>query len=339
VPKSRVSGNLGMYLYPTLPLPKRFHIPHRESNLTTLHSWIHCEDWHSCLCSSSTSVSEFPHCDRLRRVTDLGEYGVQLFFLVSAFTLLTSLSQRSKHESRPIQNFLVRRFFRIAPLFWAALAFYFLYKGRQLGGYWSPLGISDRDMLLTAVFMHGWAATTINSVVPGGWSIAVEMNSYLLVPLLFRWITTFRRAVWLLVFSLIFRIVADVVVRLVFFQNFPTSLDYLRDSYMYLWLPAALPIFSFGFILFFILAPRLNVGASVSTTIGNADWALLLLVGAPVAAGLPGMGFASSGVVFLGLALSLALNPISLTVNGQLLRRRSELQRLSDTSPSLMAVS
>lgn len=69
----------------------------------------------------SQQVPSLP--DRLRRVTDDRQAGVQLFFLVSAFTLLTSLSQRSKRESRPIQNFLVRRFFRIAPLFWAALVF------------------------------------------------------------------------------------------------------------------------------------------------------------------------------------------------------------------------
>ena len=84
------------------------------------------------------------------------------------------------------------------------------------------------------------------------------MNFYLLVPLLFRWITTFRKAVWLLVFSLIFRIVADVVGRLVFFRNFPASHAYLIDVYLSLSLPAVLPIFSFGFILFFILAPRLK---------------------------------------------------------------------------------
>ena len=56
--------------------------------------------------------------------TNFGAYGVHLFFVASAFTLFTSLNQRSRSERRPTLNYFLRRLFRIAPLFWLAVLFY-----------------------------------------------------------------------------------------------------------------------------------------------------------------------------------------------------------------------
>ena len=114
-------------------------------------------------------------------ITNAGAYGVHLFFVASAFTLFSSLQQRSRSEKRPTLNFFLRRFFRIAPPFWLAILFYVWWKGTG-PQYWAPHGIGWLDVLATACFAHGWSPTMINSVVPGGWSIAVEMNFYLLVP-------------------------------------------------------------------------------------------------------------------------------------------------------------
>jgi peptidoglycan/LPS O-acetylase OafA/YrhL len=52
---------------------------------------------------------------------DVGPRGVQLFYVVSAFTLCVSFSKRRNIEKHPIRNFYVRRFFRIAPLFYLAI--------------------------------------------------------------------------------------------------------------------------------------------------------------------------------------------------------------------------
>jgi peptidoglycan/LPS O-acetylase OafA/YrhL len=52
-----------------------------------------------------------------------GSRGVQLFFVASAFTLCLSYERR-KNEKNPLLNFFIRRFFRIAPLFYCGFLFY-----------------------------------------------------------------------------------------------------------------------------------------------------------------------------------------------------------------------
>lgn len=91
--------------------------------------------------------------------------------------------QKRCGEPYPIKNFYIRRFLRIAPLFWLAIPIYLSING--LGpSYWAPEGIGDRQIILTALFLHGIYPDAINSVVPGGWSIAVEMTFYLIFPVL-----------------------------------------------------------------------------------------------------------------------------------------------------------
>ncbi len=51
-----------------------------------------------------------------------GARGVQLFYVVSALTLLMSREKRQGKEQAPTRNFFIRRFFRIAPLYWVTQA-------------------------------------------------------------------------------------------------------------------------------------------------------------------------------------------------------------------------
>jgi peptidoglycan/LPS O-acetylase OafA/YrhL len=112
----------------------------------------------------------------------LGRFGVQLFFFISAFTMCYMWKLR-EGESNPVKNFYLRRFFRIAPLFWMAIPFYLLANGFDIRNE-APEGVGAKQILLTATFLHGFTPNSINSVVQGGWSIAVEMTFYTLFPLL-----------------------------------------------------------------------------------------------------------------------------------------------------------
>src|ERR1700744_1896929 len=74
-------------------------------------------------CHAGSVFSDLPY--PLKKLTNFGWHGVQLFFLMSCVTLLLSWhSDEAKGRTDPIA-FWMRRFFRIAPLYYLAAAFYF----------------------------------------------------------------------------------------------------------------------------------------------------------------------------------------------------------------------
>ncbi len=253
--------------------------------------------------------------------TKFGGYGVHLFFVASAFTLFSSLNQRSRSEGWPTLNYFLRRLFRIAPLFWLAVLFYVWWYGTG-PQYWAPRGIGWLDVLATAGFAHGWSPTTINSVVPGGWSIAVEMNFYLLVPFLFTRLTNLRRCVWFFIACVLGQAVVNVAMRPVFLRMLFADEQYLADLMHGLWLPSQLPVFAAGFVLYYALAPRLarqtrqGGHATLASRTGWPSPGLWMALAAVVLAqrfmAPPSMFW---GSLFAILAAGLALHPSSLLVN------------------------
>ena len=118
----------------------------------------------------------------LGQLAIFGNLGVQLFFLVSAVTMCLMWDQR-REESQRTLKFYIRRFLRIAPLFWFAIVFY------TLAWHVSPdggclQGITWFQVATTSIFLHTFFPSATNSVVPGGWSIGIEMGFYLVFPLL-----------------------------------------------------------------------------------------------------------------------------------------------------------
>jgi len=252
--------------------------------------------------------------------TNFGAYGVHLFFVASAFTLFASLSRRSSSESRPTLNYFLRRFFRIAPLFWLAIVFYLRWNGTG-PQYWAPHGIGWADVLATACFAHGWRPTMINSVVPGGWSIAVEMNFYLLVPWLFRRLTSARRAVWFFIACLTFQAVVNAAMRPVFLRQLSADEQYLGALMEIMWLPAQLPVFAAGFVLYRWIVPdraRHSSGARLTPAARWLSWPAFVMLVTVLGFSLSGLAPTSTfwGTVFAILAAGLALHPSSVFVNG-----------------------
>ena len=192
-----------------------------------------------------------------------GAYGVQLFFLLSALTLLASIARRKtcaetaegtgasalRLSGRARREFFLRRFFRIAPMFWFGIVFYLCWKG--LGSrYWAPEGIGVGQILSTIFFLHGWTLTSINSVVPGGWSIAVEMTFYVCLPFLVTRISTFRSAC---AYSLVAIVLATALTNLLgswLPQHIASSHHYLIPHFLEYWFPAQLPVFLMGCALY-----------------------------------------------------------------------------------------
>jgi peptidoglycan/LPS O-acetylase OafA/YrhL len=241
-----------------------------------------------------------------------GRFGVQLFYIVSCVTLFMSLDSRMHREARPIAAFFIRRFFRIAPLFWLAIIFYNGVLWHESAA-WAPHGVSTADIVSNVIFLHGWHLSSIDSVVPGGWSIAVEMNFYLLLPILFLWVTNLRRAVWCAAVFLLLSVGADRFLTHVIEPHVATANLSNFFSFRQFWLPSQLPIFALGAMLFHILRlPQMTRGNGRSTAILLAMIALFLVASGPSRFVRHDMTFALA--LFLG-AWAIALQPVKLLVN------------------------
>jgi peptidoglycan/LPS O-acetylase OafA/YrhL len=196
---------------------------------------------------------------RISVLNVVGSYGVQLFFIVSAFTLFLSLEAKSGREVRPFLFFFIRRFFRIAPAFYLAAAFYLL-KGGLGPTPWAPTGIHAWQIISTLLFVNGWHPQSINAVVPGGWSIAVEMNFYLVVPFCFVLITNAYRAF----FTAAGLVVAGVVLNRLMLPSLLSGYagqTTIVGWFPQLWFPAQAGVFSIGFLLFFLFKDRVGTAS------------------------------------------------------------------------------
>ena len=128
----------------------------------------------------------------LTSIGDAARFGVQLFFVLVALCQMLSWRARGISGLSGLRDYAIARIFRIAPLFEVAIIFYLLLFG------WGPRpfaenGIYPKDVALTAVFMHGWQWNSVNSVVPGGWSIGAIASFYIVFPVL-QWISRSRVA-------------------------------------------------------------------------------------------------------------------------------------------------
>ncbi len=193
-----------------------------------------------------------PASDILSKVAVEGARGVQLFFLASALTLFFSMGARQKQEEKPLINFFIRRFFRIAPLFYLAIVFYSIWSGMG-PHYWSPNGVEWWYIPLTALFLHGWHPETINSIVPGGWSIAVEMTFYLMMPYLFLKLTNIKVTLIAIFLSLILSRILSVAVFQFFSSDYSGDQQYVLNGFSLYWFFSQLPVFLLGILLYHII--------------------------------------------------------------------------------------
>jgi len=188
-----------------------------------------------------------------------GPYGVQLFFIISGYTMMLTFGKDV--SANAIFAFYTRRFFRIVPLFWVVALMYVIRKGFH-ANYFAPDGVSLTDILLTFSLLQWLSPTAFNSVVPGGWSIAVELQFYFIFPL---FIYLFRRArnrqaiapyVLVAVIYLAGQYAAQNLVLPALYPHYPESQKYLVDLFCIFWLPNQIICFGFGFILFEILEQK-----------------------------------------------------------------------------------
>ncbi|MEO7214132.1 acyltransferase [Mucilaginibacter sp.] len=174
-----------------------------------------------------------------------GDKGVTLFFLMSAFTLCLSLNSKLKTEQKPVRNYFIRRFFRIAPLYIFIIGVILLIKINA-----PPVS----SVIANLFFVHGLNPNWVNSTVPGGWSVGIEVLFYLIFPVLFFRIKSVYSAINV---TLACMVLAKIVTALMF--RHPLINDgILWGVYTYENIISQLPVFLMGVCLFHLKQTPLN---------------------------------------------------------------------------------
>lgn len=239
-----------------------------------------------------------------------GARGVQLFYVVSAFTLMLSFSQRIGNEHSPVRNFFCRRFFRIAPMYYIGIVYYLWQDG--LGPrYW--LGdmeqISAFNILSNFTFTHGFNPYWITSVVPGGWSITVEMTFYIMLPFLAKRIKDTNKAFLFFYLAILLHGILKVVL-----LKFPfIAFERLWKEYLYLYFPSQLPVFALGIMMFYII--REESSANRISGLMLLPLPLLLMIQLALGANIFFPSHVLFGMCFVLLGAALSRYPSVLLVN------------------------
>lgn len=123
----------------------------------------------------------------LSRASDSARDGVQLFFVISAFTLTLRMGRSSDSSLR---SYAFRRLARVGPGYWLAAIGYTLVAGLS-PRLWAPHGVSGADLAIATVFGSPWQGGAALAVVPGGWSVCCEIVFYIALPFLI-WVISGR---------------------------------------------------------------------------------------------------------------------------------------------------
>jgi peptidoglycan/LPS O-acetylase OafA/YrhL len=233
---------------------------------------------------------------RMMEVAMSGQRGVQLFFIVSAFTLFLSHDNR-RTEHRPTVNFFIRRFFRLAPMFYIAAGLSYLFLRPWFG--------PRRYVVMSLLFVNGFSPWAIGYGPVGGWSVADEAIFYLCLPFLFRFIRNLRATLIVLSIAIPVLVVAS--------RRIAVAHPSIAGFATFSGFPVEFPVFLMGIAGYFIWKKHL------SRFSGERDLSLSLLMLAVVLyfslmpfhdAGL----YATSAVCLL-LLISLSLHRWHLFVN------------------------
>jgi peptidoglycan/LPS O-acetylase OafA/YrhL len=200
--------------------------------------------------------------EEIKTIVLHGNKGVQLFYIISAFTIFLTLKQRSLQRKNLSIQFYIRRFFRIAPMYYVGILFSVLLFA--LGISYQYKEITVGSVLSNTTFTHGMSPYWINGVVPGGWSIAVEVLFYMMAPFLFKKLRTLSAAIFFLIGTLF---VSALYNKFMLLYPLIDNIS-LWNEFVYFSFPYQLPVFAAGIVLYFLIYEEQTITAEATLASG-----------------------------------------------------------------------
>lgn len=180
---------------------------------------------------------------RLLAPFQYGNSGVHLFLVLSGFCLTYSRIRREQSGRRQgYRSYLAARWRRIAPPYYAAMALYLaipmaaLLLGRESS---QEHVLNLRQIGVHLLFVHGLWADTIHAISTPFWSLSLEFQFYLLLPLLYPAMRRFGGLAVVLGVA-----AASVAWRLILAWSFPGS-EHLTQGFF----PGRLTEFALGMLV------------------------------------------------------------------------------------------
>lgn len=191
---------------------------------------------------------------------DFGK-GVHLFFLLSAFSLMHS-TEHTLHRPTWMTEYFVKRFFRIAPLFYCILAGMVIWPSIKA----HYLAVNPQVLLLNLTFTFGFAPWA--GIVLAGWTVGVEMIFYAILPVLLLTVRSSKGTLVLVLASLLISYASRSVLHV----HFQHTASLYGDNWAYYSFTPNLCFFALGIYAFRIAAdgewniPAMRLGVSAFAT-------------------------------------------------------------------------
>lgn len=174
----------------------------------------------------------------IKKIFLFGTYGVQLFYIVSALTLMLSLTRRGDID---FKKFYLRRFFRIVPLFYVGICIHIIYFNTYSDVYENIINV--KNIFLNIFFINNVIPPS-NDLIFGGSTIATEMNFYLILPFLYLALNNYKKVLIFTISYLSFLIIIN------FFSSEIFNFKKFGDVNFYRTIFVQLYVFSLGLLLF-----------------------------------------------------------------------------------------